>query len=122
MNNKTKYIILTSVAFLVSVVPPVIATLMQFPVWVETSSEATISGVAVMLMFISCLPFYKAIINYFKSPSAPVVWLCICAFMYVMKSIAEQMFIVSCVGAVSNLMGMVCFRLRDKFKDEGDAS
>ena len=122
MNKKTKYIILTSVAFLVSVVPPVIATLMQFPVWVETSSEATISGVAVMLMFISCLPFYKAIINYFKSPSAPVVWLCICAFMYVMKSIAEQMFIVSCVGAVSNLMGMVCFRLRDKFKDKGDAS
>lgn len=121
MSNRAKYIILTFIAFIISVVPPMVATIMQFPIWVKTSSEATISGVAVFLFFICCLPFYKAIINYFKSPSAPVVWICICAFMYIMKSIAEQMFIVSCVGAVSNLIGMVCFRWRDKFKKDGDS-
>ena len=120
MKNNTKYIILSCVAFAVSVLPPLIATVMQFPIWIEQSSEATVSGIAVLLIFFSCLPFYKAIINYFKTPSAPVVWICICALMYVMKSIAEQMFIVSCVGAISNLIGMVCFRWRTKYKESGD--
>ncbi len=116
MTNRTKYIILSFVAFLVSVVPPLIATILQFPVWIEASSEATVSGLAVLLIFFSCLPFYKAIINYFKSPSVPVVWLVVCVFMYLMKAIAEQMFIVACVGAVSNLIGAVCFKWRKKYE------
>lgn len=119
MSSRAKYIILSCIAFLISVAPPLVATVLQFPLWIEQSSEATVSGIAVILIFFSCLPFYKAIINYFKSPSAPVVWICICVFMYIMKSIAEEMFIVSCVGAVSNLIGMVCFRWRDKFKEDG---
>lgn len=120
MKNKTKYIILSCLAFAFSVFPPLVATIVQFPIWVEDSSEATVSGVAMLLIFFSCLPFYKAIINYFKSPSAPVVWICICVFMYLMKSIAEQMFIVSCVGAVSNLVGMIFFLWRNKYKESGE--
>ena len=122
MTNKAKYIILTCVALLISVVPPLIVTAMQFPIWIKNSSEATVSGFAVVLIFFSCLPFYKAIINYFKSPSAPVVWIVICVFMYLMKSIAEQMFLVSCVGAISNLVGMICFRWRNKYKESGEVS
>lgn len=121
MRNKTKYMILSTIAFLVSVLPPLITTMLQFPVWIESSSEATVSGISILLIFFSCLPFYKAIINYFKSPSAPVVWICICVFMYIMKAIAEQMFIVSCVGAVSNLIGMVFFLWRNKYKENGEA-
>ena len=119
MTSKTKYIILSFLAFVISVVPPLIATVLQFPVWIEASSEATVSGVAVLLLFFCCLPFYKAIINYFKSPSVPVVWLVICVFMYLMKAIAEQMFIVACVGSVSNLLGAVCFKWRKKYKEQG---
>lgn len=116
MSNRVKYIILTCVAFFVSVAPPLAATLLQFPLWIDTSDEALISGVTVLLLFFCCLPFYKAIIAYFKSPSAPVVWICICGFMYVMKSIADQMFVVACVGAVSNLIGMLCFKWRNRYK------
>ena len=119
MTSKTKYIILSFLAFAISAVPPLIATVLQFPVWIEASSEATVSGIAVLLLFFSCLPFYKAIINYFKSPSVPVVWLVICVFMYLMKAIAEQMFVVACVGAVSNLIGAICFQWRKKYKEQG---
>lgn len=118
MNNRTKYIILSCAALSMSVLPPLIATVMQFPIWIEKSSEATVSGIALILIFFSCLPFYRAIINYFRSPSAPVVWIVICVLMYIMKSIAEQMFVVACVGAVSNLIGVLFFRLRNKYRDD----
>lgn len=118
MTHRVKYIILNIVAMAISVVPPVAATLMQFPVWIETSSEATLSGTVCFIIFICCIPFYKQIINYMKSPSVPVVWILIAAAMYIFKEIADQLFIVACVGAVANLIGMIFFKWRDYYKEK----
>lgn len=119
MINRTKYAVLTVLAFAVSVIPPFVATLMQFPVWIHNSAEATVSGIAAVLIFLCCVPFWKAIVQYFKSPSAPVMWICICVFMYVMKSIAAEMFMVSLIGAFSNLVGCLFFKLRKRYDDKG---
>lgn len=118
MTARAKYILLNAIAMLISVAPPVVATLMQFPVWIEESSEATLSGTVCLIVFICCIPFYKQIINYMKSPSVPVVWILIAAAMYIFKEIADQLFIVACVGAVSNLIGMCFFKWRDLYKEK----
>ena len=117
MTTRIKYIILNAIALSISIVPPVVTTLMQFPIWIESSAEATLSGTVCLIVFVCCIPFYKQIINYMKSPSVPVVWILIAAAMYIFKEIADQLFIVACVGAVSNLIGMLFFKWRDFYKE-----
>ena len=116
MTDRTKYILLSILGYGLSVVPPLARTLIQFPVWIARSPAATVSGIAVILIFLSCLPFWKTIVKYLKSPSAPMVWIIICTFMYVMKAIATEMFYVSLVGAVSNIAGAGFFSLRKRYR------
>ena len=74
MTNRTKGNILKAIAVTIDVSVPLAATLTQFPLWVEKSSEATMSGLFLIFAFISCLPFIKQIKAYFRSPSVWVVW------------------------------------------------
>jgi hypothetical protein len=102
--------LLKAVAVLIDVLCPLTATLTQFPVWIERSSEATVSGMFVILAFLSCLPFINQIKAYFKSPAAWSVWLVIFLLFIVMESIMQEMIAVSFVGLVSNLIGAVVYK------------
>ena len=56
MTNRTKGNILKAIAVTIDVSVPLAATLTQFPLWVEKSSEATMSGLFLIFAFLSCLP------------------------------------------------------------------
>ena len=116
MTNRAKASILTAVALLVSILPPLVATLLQFPVWTERSAEATVSGVVCFLGFVCLVPLYKQILALLKTPSAPILWTVLALLMYVMKSIAAEMFVVAVVGAVSNTVGWALFKWRDVYR------
>lgn len=111
MTNTTKGNILKIIAILIDVGAPLAATLTQFPVWIDRSSEATFSGVFVLLAFISCLPFIKVIKSYFKSPAVWVVWLVVFGSMYVLESIIDEMIVVAFVGLVANCIGAVIYKI-----------
>ena len=70
MTNATKGKVIKGAAVTLDVAAPLIATLSQFPVWVERSSEATVSGLFLIFALLSILPFLKVIKEYFKSPSS----------------------------------------------------
>lgn len=116
MTDKAKYIWLTALALILSIIPPLIATVLQFPVWTQKSAEATVSGVVVFLSILCFVPLYKKIIQSLKSPSAPVMWTALAVFMYVMRSIAAEMFVVAVVGAISNIFGWIFFKKARKYK------
>lgn len=116
MRERTKGFILGAVGLTVSTAPPLVTTLMQFPVWVERSEEATVSGIVCFLGLLCLVPLYKHIGRMLRSPSAPVMWGIFAAVMYIMKSIAEQMYIVAVVGVISNVIGWLFFKWRDKYK------
>jgi hypothetical protein len=111
MSNSTKGNILKIAAILIDVGAPLAATLTQFPVWIDRSSEATISGVFVLLAFLSCLPFIKAIKAFLKSPSVWVIWLLMFISLYALESIINEMIIVAFVGLVANCIGAAIYKI-----------
>lgn len=110
--RRGRYVYLGILGLAMCIIPPLVATAMQFPIWIEHSAEATVSGAVVFCAILCFVPLYKKILAMLKSPSAPLMWTIFAVLMYVMKSIADEMFIVSVVGAISNVIGWGLFKLR----------
>lgn len=105
MKNATKGAIIKGFALCIDVGAPLAATLTQFPVWVERSAEATMSGLCLIFLMLSALPFLKQLKAYFKSPSACVVWGLILLLLVLLRNIIDQILVVSFVGLVANVFG-----------------
>lgn len=120
MRNKTKGRILHISSLVIDVAPPLIATLTQFPVWIEHSSEATISGIVLLLGFICCLPFINQIKEYMKSPAVVVIWAIVYVAFMLLRSIIDQMLIVAFIGLISNIIGTGLYKWGDIYSDKKD--
>ncbi len=110
MKNKTKGRVIKGAALTVDVAAPLIATICQFPVWVEKSSSATISGVFLVFAFLSCLPFLNQIKTWLKSPSVPVLWCVFLVLFTLLRNIIDQMWIICLVGVISNCVGSLLYK------------
>ncbi|MBO5009584.1 MAG: hypothetical protein J6D20_02630 [Clostridia bacterium] len=111
MKNRTKGAIIKGAAITLDVVAPLVATLSQFPLWIEKSADATMSGLCLIFILISCLPFIKQIREFFKSPSSEMIFTILFVFLVVMRNIIDQMLVVSFVGAVANIAGAGIYAL-----------
>ena len=120
MKNTTKGRLIKVGAVTLDVAVPFAATLTQFPVWVEKSSEATVSGLFLLLAFISCLPFLKQLKEYFKSPSVWVVWTILLGLLICLRNIIDQMVIVCFFGAIANVIGAGLYKLGDIISKKDD--
>ena len=109
--NITRGKVIKGAAVCIDVAAPLVATLSQFPVWVEKSSEATVSGLFLVFAFLSCIPFWKQIKQYIKSPSAIVVWAVFLVLFIAVRNIADEIIFVSMVGLASNLFGAGLYKL-----------
>lgn len=105
MTRATQGKIVKGAAIALDVGAPLIATLTQFPVWVNKSSEATVSGLFLMLALVSVIPFFRQIKEYIKSPAVWVLWTVVFGMMIVLRSILDEIIIVCFVGMVANILG-----------------
>ena len=96
---------------------PLIATLSQFPLWMERSSEATVSGLCVVFALLSAVPLFKYFKKLIESPSAPIMWGLILCFLYALRAIVDEMIVISFVGFVANVIGWGIFKAADLKKD-----
>lgn len=111
MKNRTKGAIIKGAAITLDVVAPLVATLSQFPLWIEKSADATMSGLCLIFILISCLPFIKQIREFFKSPSSWMIFTILFVFFVVMRNIIDQMLVVSFVGMIANIAGAGIYAL-----------
>lgn len=111
MKNATKGNIIKVCAVTVDVAAPLAATLTQFPLWVEQSSAATMSGLFLIFAFLSCLPFIKQIKAFFKSPSVWVLWIVLFVLFVVLRNIINEMIVVCFVGMLANIAGAGIYKL-----------
>lgn len=118
MSNTLKRRMIKGSALVIDIVPPFIATLAQFPIWVDKSADATISGLFIVLAFFSCLPFIKQIKTFMRSPSVPILWLVMFIMLTALNNIIEQMIVVCFVGLISNIIGMLLYKLGDVYNRE----
>ncbi len=105
MKNTTKGKICKITALTVDVAAPLAATLSQFPIWVNKSSVATVSGLFLVFAFLSAIPFMKQIKAYLKSPSAWSMWCIFLVLFVTLRNIIDQMLIVCLVGLIANACG-----------------
>lgn len=115
MSDTTKGRVLKAIALAIDILAPLIATLTQFPVWISKSSEATVSGVVVLLAFFSCIPLLKYIKAFIKSPSIPVIWLVVFVMMTLLNNIIDQMIVVCFIGVISNTIGTIIYKIGEKY-------
>ena len=106
-----KKIILSFIALLFSVLPPLIATVTYFPVWAEKSGSHVISGFALLLTLICLSPIFKLIRRIFSSPSVTAIWFILFILFFVLSKIAEEMIVISFFGFLGNLIGMILFKI-----------
>lgn len=119
MNNKLKYNGLTALGALLCIAPPAVATLCYFPVWVEKSSSATVSGLSLILILISIIPLFRIIKEHIASPSITLIWVIVCVFCIAFKAIIDQILVISFVGALSSIAGTIVFKARPKEDKQG---
>lgn len=105
MKNATKGKMIQGFAILLDVAVPLAATFSQFPLWVEQSSEATMSGLFLVFAFFSILPFLKQLKTFFQSPSVPVIWIILFLLLVALRNIINEMIIVCFAGMIANLIG-----------------
>ena len=121
MKNTTKGKVIKGAALTVDVAAPLVATICQFPVWVEKSSSATISGVFLVFAFLSCLPFLNQIKTWLKSPSVPVLWCVFLVLFTLLRNIIDQMWIICLVGVISNSVGSIVYKVGNTVGQKPDA-
>jgi FtsH-binding integral membrane protein len=122
MKNKTKSKVIRWSSTGLCVAAPFAATLYQFPVWIEQSSEATVSGLFLLFAFFSCVPFIRQIKEYMKSPSSWVLWTIVLISAVALRNIIDQMVIVAAVGLTANIIGLGLYRVADYVGEKPDAT
>lgn len=120
MTKKTKGRVLKTSAVVLDVAAPLGATIAQFPIWIEDSARATVSGLFLVFAFLCCIPFYKVIFSWLKSPSIPILWTVIFVLLYALAQIINQMLVVAVVGIISNMIGSFIYKYGEKIGEEDD--
>lgn len=118
MQTRTKALLCNISAMILCIVPPVIATLEHFPIWLASGGEVMFSGLGIVLLVLCALPFKRQTTQYLRSPAAWVMWLCIFVFATLFSNIIKDIAAISLVAFVSNLAGAILFKMRDKYNSE----
>ena len=109
--------LLKGAALCIDVGAPLIATATQFPLWVERSAGATVSGLFVFFIILSAIPLAKRFRRFLRSPSTPILWGIIFGCLTALHMIIEEMLVISFVGLVANVIGWGLFKLAGEEKD-----
>lgn len=110
MTDVTRGRLLKAIALCIDVGVPIAAILSQFPVWINRDTASTMSGLTLVLVAIACIPFYRQIREYFKSPSAPVLWFVLFIAFTILENIATEIKIVCFWGTAANLIGAAIYK------------
>lgn len=123
MGASMKKLILTVCGLASAIAPPLVTTILQFPIWTE-EPKATISGLAILLIFFSCLPFWNQIKAYFKgSPSVTLLWIIVFVALMLLKNIINEMLYVCVAGLLGNMISEIFFYVRDnKIKETNEGN
>ena len=120
MTRKTRGTIIKGAAIAIDVAVPLAATITQFPIWIEKSSEATVSGLFLLLAALSIIPFFKQISAFIKSPSIWGVWIFAFVALTLLRNIIDEMLVVAFAGVVSNIIGAGLYKWGQIVSDGGE--
>jgi len=107
-------VILRVLGLCCSIIPPALAILFYFPVWVERGGEYALSGFAALLMLAAFVPLFKLIKRSFFGLSSYMLWLIVFVVFFLVSRIADEMVVISFVGFIGNLVGAMLLKLGER--------
>lgn len=102
--------------FVFCVLPPAFVVLNQYPLM---TSQAKLSGLAVILLALCAVPLWKYLKELLKSPSAWMLWGILLLFCLVVNSVLEELTLVATVAFPSSVIGAVCFHFAKRAGEKG---
>lgn len=118
MLHRSKGRIIKAFALTIDVGVPLAATISQFPIWIERSSDSTVSGLFVLFTLLSFIPFWRQLKSLFHSPSAPMLWTLLFVVFLTLRSIIDEMLIIAFCGMISNVVGVGLYKLGQVFESK----
>ena len=107
----TRARLLRLAGFLFSVLPPLLATVEYFPIWVQGGGKTALSGAVFFCLLLSAAPLLKALHHRLHSPSIPLLFGFIWGFLTLFRRIIDGVIAVCFFGMLGNLVGVLLFRL-----------
>lgn len=95
---------------LLSTVPPAVAILEHFPLWL-TRGKTAISAISLILLLLAAIPLLRILKARFKTPAPWLLWLILWLFLQVFLPIATALRTIALVSFPTCFLGAVCFRL-----------
>ena len=113
MKSKALFRIL---GFAFSVLPPLIATIDQFPLMTTAGRHSVLAILAIVLC---CAPFFKQLKELLASPSAWMLWLSLFIVCTVLRSLIAEFYVISLLGTIGSVIGAFFFKLSKGVKEDG---
>lgn len=122
MSNRMKALLLDLLARVVAVAPPAVVTLCQFPLWVNRSAGATVSGIGFFALMLCMIPFWrkaKDIKRFIADASTPELWLILLCVFLLLSQIADSVVYISIAGLAGSLGSMVVSGFGKRYREGG---
>lgn len=113
--NPAKHLIFNSLGMFFSVIPVAVSIFSYFPIWIHREDASVLSGIALILICLALIPFYRHVKEYLKSASAPLMWFILFIAFLLLSKIADEITVISFVGFVTNLIGSVFFKIAKRY-------
>ena len=116
--NTTRYFALKLFGLAVCTVPPLIAVLSYFPLWLEDSGGKTLSGICVLLCIFAYAPILRALKRALESNATWLTWLILFIVFTLLSRIAYEVAAISLIGFISNVLGAIVLKLAERVKNK----
>ena len=115
-SRKVWYYVLYAIGLTVCIVPPLLATLEHFPVWVkEEGQKVVVPATAVVLLILSAYPLFRFLRKKLKTPSVWMVWVLLWIVLRALRPVIDGMISVAGIGAICNVAGATLMFISRKF-------
>lgn len=110
MTNTTKASLMKKAALVMAIGCPIGAAATQFPVWVNESAEATVSGMFLIVVLLSSVPIFRLMRDRLKSPFMPLIWIVFTAALLALRAIIDDLILIGAIASVSNTAGWALYK------------
>ena len=118
MSRKRKTLWMKTLGYLFCILPPVLATLEHFPLWIKSDKTTSFSFLGLLLLLLCLIPFRKGLKQWLRTPSAWQMWLLLWGLLYFTRHITEGLLAVASVGFPTSLFGALFFHIAKKIESE----
>ncbi len=122
MKNSLKGKVIKILAVIICIMAPFTTALSFLPVWIERSSEATVSGLMLMIGAFFCLIFSKSLKPLLKIFPFWAIGIALFVALAILSNVIKEMVVIAFAIMVSNIIGCGLYKIGKYVENKPDKS